>query len=154
MTCSFLNANGFGKTRNYILPSYWTPVAVVLLRASRKFLWVNKSVLRFVTRDAGTNIPIPIGVDDYPVTQFRQTHCGFTLVAWRSFEPSGEDSELYRLQPPRVCGFSAQICNVVTHVWWRFVTPNVEANRRGTDDRAEGQNEMAACSPGSRVASG
>ena len=32
--------------------------------------------------------------------------------------------------------------------------PNVEANRRGTDDGVEGQNEMAACNPDSRVASG
>lgn len=31
---------------------------------------------------------------------------------------------------------------------------NVGANRRGTDGRAEGQNEMTACSPDSRVASG
>ena len=32
--------------------------------------------------------------------------------------------------------------------------PNVGANRRVTDSRAEGQNEMTACSPDSRVASG
>jgi len=42
----------------------------------------------------------------------------------------------------------------LSRLGWDCEEPYVGINRRGTDDGLEGQNAMAACKPGSRVASG